>query len=191
MDFLYDESGNAYSFVYNGTQYYYVRNLQGDIVKILNTSGTTVVAYSYDAWGKCTSTLISGLTQKINGSTTDSYTYTYDSLGNITAINRSGYEPISYTYDAQNQLTKVIEGDFRYEYAYDTYGNILSVKTYDNEELTAITKKFGQIIALPRSSAGRKRNPIHQRRGISEKSIKKNLGYRHIRRIPRFSLLDY
>ena len=56
MDFLYDESGNAYSFVYNGTQYYYVRNLQGDVVRILNTSGTTVVAYSYDAWGKCTVT---------------------------------------------------------------------------------------------------------------------------------------
>jgi RHS repeat-associated protein len=56
MDFLYDESGNAYSFVYNGTQYYYVRNLQGDVVRILNTSGATVVAYSYDAWGKCTVT---------------------------------------------------------------------------------------------------------------------------------------
>ena len=39
MDFLYDESGSAYSFIYNGTQYSYVRNLQGDVVKILNTSG--------------------------------------------------------------------------------------------------------------------------------------------------------
>ena len=39
--------------------------------------------------GTRTSTLISGLTQKTGGSTTDSYTYTYDSLGNITAINRS------------------------------------------------------------------------------------------------------
>ena len=54
MDFLYDESGNAYSFVYNGTQYYYVRNLQGDVVKILNTSGSVVASYSYDAWGKVT-----------------------------------------------------------------------------------------------------------------------------------------
>ena len=54
MDFLYDESGNAYSFVYNGTQYYYVRNLQGDVVKILNTSGTVVATYTYDAWGKVT-----------------------------------------------------------------------------------------------------------------------------------------
>ena len=52
MDFLYDESGNAYSFVYNGTQYYYVRNLQGDVVKILNTSGAVVASYTYDAWGK-------------------------------------------------------------------------------------------------------------------------------------------
>ena len=47
MDFLYDESGNAYSFVYNGTQYYYVRNLQGDVVKILNTSGGVVASYTY------------------------------------------------------------------------------------------------------------------------------------------------
>ena len=54
MDFLYDESGNAYSFVYNGTQYYYVRNLQGDVVKILNASGSVVASYSYDAWGKVT-----------------------------------------------------------------------------------------------------------------------------------------
>ena len=35
---------------------YNVKFLQGDVVKILNASGTTVVAYSYDAWGKCTIT---------------------------------------------------------------------------------------------------------------------------------------
>ena len=63
MDFLYDESGNAYSFVYNGTQYYHVRNLQGDVVKILNTSGGVVASYTYDAWGKVTS---SGSIAQIN-----------------------------------------------------------------------------------------------------------------------------
>ena len=106
--------------------------------------------------GNRTSTLISGVTQKINGSTTDSYTYTYDSLGNITAINRSGYEPISYTYDAQNQLIKVVEGDFRYEYAYDTYGNLLSVKTYDNstsELLSTNTYTYGNAQWLDRLTA--------------------------------------
>ena len=54
IDFLYDENGSAYSFIYNGTQYYYVRNLQGDVVKILNTSGGVVASYTYDAWGKVT-----------------------------------------------------------------------------------------------------------------------------------------
>ena len=54
MDFLYDETGSAYSFIYNGTQYYYVKNLQGDVMRIVNTSGTVVANYTYDAWGKVT-----------------------------------------------------------------------------------------------------------------------------------------
>ena len=36
----------------NGTVYYYVTNLQGDVMAILNSSGTEVVRYSYNAWGK-------------------------------------------------------------------------------------------------------------------------------------------
>ena len=31
--------------------YYYIKNLQGDIVKIINQSGTEVANYVYDAWG--------------------------------------------------------------------------------------------------------------------------------------------
>ena len=54
MDFLYDESGSAYSFIYNGTQYYYVKNLQGDVMRIVDATGSVVANYSYDAWGKVT-----------------------------------------------------------------------------------------------------------------------------------------
>lgn len=32
--------------------YYYVKNLQGDIVRIVDSSGTVVVNYSYNVWGK-------------------------------------------------------------------------------------------------------------------------------------------
>ena len=77
--------------------------------------------------GNRTTTQVSSYTAKVNGTAVDSYSYTYDSLGNITAINRNGYAPLSYTYDVQGQLIKVIDGDVRYEYTYDTYGNILSV----------------------------------------------------------------
>ena len=37
---------------YNGTLYTYVKNLQGDIVAILNNAGRIVVEYKYDAWGR-------------------------------------------------------------------------------------------------------------------------------------------
>ena len=59
MDFLYDETGTVYSFVYDGTQYYYVKNLQGDVTQIRSVYGTVLVEYSYDAWGNVL--LISGM----------------------------------------------------------------------------------------------------------------------------------
>ena len=51
MDFLYDDSGSPYSFVYDGIQYYYVKNLQGDVIQIRSVYGTLLVEYAYDAWG--------------------------------------------------------------------------------------------------------------------------------------------
>ena len=39
---------------FDGTEYYYVTNLQGDVIAILNDSGECVAEYSYDAWGNCT-----------------------------------------------------------------------------------------------------------------------------------------
>lgn len=52
LRFVYDSNGSPVYMEYNGTVYYYEKNLQGDIVGILDTSGTTVVQYSYDIWGK-------------------------------------------------------------------------------------------------------------------------------------------
>jgi len=54
--FAYDASGTPMSVTYNGTNYYYATNVQGDVTAILNTSGTAVVQYTYDAWGKILAT---------------------------------------------------------------------------------------------------------------------------------------
>ena len=51
LTFTYDASGRPLALDYNGTDYYYVTNLQGDITAILNKAGTAVVTYTYDAWG--------------------------------------------------------------------------------------------------------------------------------------------
>ena len=40
-----------YSIINDGTQYYFVKNLQGDVVQIRSIYGTVVVEYTYDAWG--------------------------------------------------------------------------------------------------------------------------------------------
>ena len=54
--FAYDVSGTPMSVTYSGTTYYYATNLQGDVTAILNTSGTAVVTYTYDAWGNILTT---------------------------------------------------------------------------------------------------------------------------------------
>ena len=41
---------------YNGTYYYYLRNAQGDVVKLIDKTGSTVVEYTCDSWGKLLST---------------------------------------------------------------------------------------------------------------------------------------
>ena len=50
--FYYDSYGMSTSFAHNGTMYYYVKNLQGDIVQITKQDGTVVAKYIYDVWGK-------------------------------------------------------------------------------------------------------------------------------------------
>lgn len=36
---------------FNGTDYFYVYNLQGDVVAMIDANGTQMVEYHYDAWG--------------------------------------------------------------------------------------------------------------------------------------------
>ncbi|MBR2919501.1 MAG: RHS repeat-associated core domain-containing protein, partial [Clostridia bacterium] len=40
--------------VYDGTGYYFHRNIQGDVVGVYNSAGTKVVGFTYDAYGNCT-----------------------------------------------------------------------------------------------------------------------------------------
>ena len=41
---------------FNGTKYGYIVNLQGDVLGLIDSTGTEVVKYTYDAWGKVLST---------------------------------------------------------------------------------------------------------------------------------------
>jgi len=56
MYISYDASGSPMSITQGSDTYYYVTNIQGDVIAILNSSGTAVAEYVYDAWGNIFST---------------------------------------------------------------------------------------------------------------------------------------
>ena len=55
MDFVYDESSKPFAMIdqlsAQPNTYYYVLNLQGDVVKLIDQDGAVAAAYAYDAWG--------------------------------------------------------------------------------------------------------------------------------------------
>ena len=75
MDFIYDNVGRPFAvkFSKNGgssfTTFYYVLNLQGDVVAITKADGTVVAKYTYDAWGNLTSLINANGTEIVNRTT--------------------------------------------------------------------------------------------------------------------------
>ena len=51
LDFFYSTSGQPYALSYNGVTYYYITNLQGDVMSIVDGSGAVVASYEYDPYG--------------------------------------------------------------------------------------------------------------------------------------------
>ncbi len=53
---LYDNEDSVCGILYNDVPYYFVKNLQGDIIAIVDANADVVARYAYDAWGVCTVT---------------------------------------------------------------------------------------------------------------------------------------
>ena len=56
LHFWYDAQNRPAIVQFNGTKYGYIHNLQGDVIGLIDSNGTEVVKYVYDAWGKILST---------------------------------------------------------------------------------------------------------------------------------------
>ena len=53
---LYDNEDGIGGILHNNVPYYFIKNLQGDVIAIVDKDAQTVAKYSYDAWGVCTVT---------------------------------------------------------------------------------------------------------------------------------------
>ena len=84
----------------NGTttaHYWFVKNLQGDVTGILDSNGTSVVSYSYDAWGKILNTVThstAGLNSVISTLNPFRYRgYMYDEETRLYYVSSRYYDP--------------------------------------------------------------------------------------------------
>lgn len=80
--YTYDADATLLSMNYEGRAYFYIKNMQGDIIEIVDIHGNKIAEYRYDAWGKII--------------------YQYDDGSNIDDINPYRYR--GYRYDQETGL---------------------------------------------------------------------------------------
>ena len=88
--YTYDENGNIAGMNYNGSDYWFYRNAQNDVIGIVDSSGAVVAKYTYDDWGKITA-VTDGQGNDISANETH--------IANINPIRYRGYY-----YDAETGL---------------------------------------------------------------------------------------
>ena len=103
--FLYDETGSAVGFKYNNNLYIYRKNLQGDILAVLNgQTGAVEASYTYDAWGRVISS--TGVLAEINPFRYRGYYY--DSETGFYYVSSRYYDPeIGRWINADNVIAGV------------------------------------------------------------------------------------
>ena len=111
LDFVYDESGKPFALKYSTDgatfdTYYYVLNLQGDVVKLIQANGHVVAHYTYDAWGNVSS---SGRLAEINPLRYRGYYY--DSETGFYYLRSRYYDPENHRFINADTYASTDSGD--------------------------------------------------------------------------------
>ena len=115
---------------------------------LLNTNYSLTTAYSWRQGtdSSHTSYMPSGQTETLKNASgtalsSETLSYTYDSLGNIETISEGGVQRQKYYYDSLNQLIREDNLDLNktFVYSYDLGGNITSTKEYAYQTGATVT----------------------------------------------------
>ena len=117
MDFIYDNTGKPYAVKYDNQIFYYVLNLQGDVIAIITHWGAAYGTYTYDAWGNVISQ--SGSIASINPIRYRGYYY--DSETGLYYLGSRYYDPA---------VKRFINADGAALAAIGSYNNGLTDKNY-------------------------------------------------------------
>ena len=125
IDIFYDTNSAPYAMKYNGTVYYYVTNLQGDVMRIVNASGTVMASYDYDPYGKvlsATGTLADLNPLRYRG-------YVYDQETGFYNVSGRYYDPlVSRWINADEQISGVggdLGGNNLFAYCFNNPVNLI------------------------------------------------------------------
>ena len=88
---MYDNNGDPFGFICNGTEYYYIKNAQNDVTAIASADGTILANYYYDSWGKLIETTGNATIAELNPIRYRSYYY--DSETEWYYLNTRYYSP--------------------------------------------------------------------------------------------------
>ena len=129
---FYDLDGTVCGLKYNGTAYYFYKNLQGDVIAITNDTGATIARYTYDAWGKCT---VTSDTSGVGIAAINPFryrSYYYDAEIGLYYLQSRYYDPNVGRFINADEQNVLLVGSNGYIYNLFSYCNNEPVKFVDN-----------------------------------------------------------
>lgn len=141
MDFIYDAAGLIIGFTSFGSNYYYGKNLQGDVTE-LYYNGAVIAKYTYDAWGK-----VLKITESSGNEIADDITsyhaaanpiryrgYYYDADTGLYYLNSRYYNPEMCRFLNADSIISgangLIEGNNLFSYCFNNPVNLCNTSGY-------------------------------------------------------------
>ena len=137
LDFIYDESGKPFAMVdqlsAQPKTYYYVLNLQGDVVKLIDQDGAVAAAYAYDAWGNILAS--SGSMAETNPLRYRGYYY--DSETGFYYLQSRYYDPANHRFINADSYATTGQGLLGTNmFAYCRNSPVIRIDLYGKEDVT-------------------------------------------------------
>ena len=148
--YFYDENGSPVSFRAKSggsySSYFYVKDLQGDIVAITDKYGAKVVEYTYDAWGKVLTTTGS-LASTIGASNPYRYRgYWYDTETGLYYLQSRYYDPTTGRFINADILVSTEQGILGCNMFAYCENNPANYKDPNGSKMVICPIHFGQVI---------------------------------------------
>ena len=147
---LYDNEDGVCGILYNNVPYYFIKNLQGDVIAIVDEDAKTVARYSYDAWGVPEVKLDSSDCQIATINPFRYRGYYYDEEIGMYYLQSRYYNPVVGRFVNADMLSMVSVQDDTIANNLFTYCNNEPVKNTDNNGKVAIfvTMAIGALFGL-------------------------------------------